>query len=62
MFMNVGRDGATGSVLIDGAGSRLNLTGVFTPDVGGGATFSSIGRGGGTGAVTVTQRRVPVRQ
>ena len=49
LFLNVGRDSASGSVLIDGAGSQLSLVGV-----GSGAAFANFGRGGGTGQGTVS--------
>ena len=49
----VGRDGATGTVLIDGAGSSANVTGVGVAGVSGPA-FAIIGRDGGNGAVTVS--------
>lgn len=51
--MNVGRDGATGTVQVNGAGSRLDLTGVGTPGVSG-AAFLNIGQDGGSGSVTVS--------
>ena len=50
MFLNVGREGASGSVLIDGTGSQMNLVGVGT-----GAAFSSLGNAGGTGLATSGQ-------
>jgi T5SS/PEP-CTERM-associated repeat protein len=53
MFMSVGRDGAAGTLLVDGAGSQLSLAGVGTTGVAG-AAFANIGRGGGTGAATVS--------
>lgn len=49
----VGRDGATGTVLIDGTGSTANVSGVGVAGVSGPA-FAVIGRDGGTGAVTVS--------
>ena len=49
----VGRDGATGTVLIDGAGSTANVTGVGVAGVSGPA-FAIIGRDGGNGSVTVS--------
>ena len=53
MFLNVGRDGARGSLLIDGTGSQLTLAGAGTPGVGG-AAFGNVGRDGGNGSVTVS--------
>ena len=52
-LFNVGRDGATGTVLIDGAGSTATVSGVGVASVSGPA-FAIIGRDGGTGAVTVS--------
>ena len=49
LFLNIGRDGASGTVLLDGAGSQINLIGVGTS-----AAFSSIGSNGGTGQLTVS--------
>lgn len=51
MFVNVGRDGARGSVMIDGAGSQMTLSGVGTVD---GPAFATVGRDGGSGNVTVS--------
>ena len=53
LFMNVARDGASGTVLIDGAGSQLNLVGVGT-----GAAFLTIGNSGTTGLSTSGQATV----
>lgn len=53
MFLNVGRDAAQGTMLVDGAGSLLTLTGAGTPGVAGPA-FAIIGRDGGNGMVTVS--------
>jgi T5SS/PEP-CTERM-associated repeat protein len=54
LFFNVGRNGGRGTLLIDGTGSQLTLSGVNTdagsPGTGGG----NIGRNGGTGSVTVS--------
>lgn len=52
MFLSVGRDGARGDLLIDGAGSKLTLSGVGTPGVAG-AARASIGLDGGTGFALV---------
>lgn len=52
MFLTVGRDLARGDLLIDGASSKLTLSGVGTPGVDGPAG-ASIGRDGGTGFATV---------
>lgn len=55
-FLNVGRDNATATVLIDGAGSLLSQVGVGTNqalDVNGGA-HASIGRTGSQAQVTVS--------
>jgi T5SS/PEP-CTERM-associated repeat protein len=57
LFLNVGRDGATGSMTIDGVGSTLTQSGVGTNQApfSNGAAFAHIGRnqggGGGTGTV-----------
>ena len=55
-FLNVARDSATGTMLIDGAGSLLSQVGVGTNQVPGfnGAAFATIARSGGTGQVTVS--------
>jgi len=54
VFLNVGRDGTTGSVLLDGAGSELRLSGQGLYSQGGlGSAVGSIG-GGGSGQVTVS--------
>lgn len=52
LFLNVGRDGAQGTILVGGAGSLLTLSGVGTPGVGG-AAFANLGRDGGSGFVSV---------
>ena len=52
LFMNVGRDGGKGTLLIDGAGSQLTLSGVGDP-VSPGAAFGNVGRNGGTGVATL---------
>ncbi len=55
--INVGRDGATGRVLIDGTGSVLAIS-QANPDAGFGGPFLQIGRGGtggGTGEMTVSE-------
>ncbi|WP_313951943.1 hypothetical protein [Accumulibacter sp.] len=58
--LNVGGGSATagnGSVLIDGGGSRIALAGLFGPGSGasaGGGAFVNIGRGSGTGLMTVS--------
>jgi T5SS/PEP-CTERM-associated repeat protein len=53
-FLNVGRDGAKGSVLIDGAGSLVTLSGVNTGVGSLSQAFMSVGRNGGTGALTLS--------
>lgn len=53
LYLNVGRDGAQGTVQIDGAGSVVTLSGAGTPGVGGPA-FANIGRNEGSGSVTVS--------
>ena len=53
LFLNVGRNGAQGSVLVDGAGSMVTMSGVGSP-ASNGSGFVSIGRAGGTGAMTVS--------
>ena len=53
MFLSVGRDGARGTLLIDGAGSQLTLAGAGTPGVAG-AAFGNVGRDGGNGSATVS--------
>ncbi|MEP7102530.1 MAG: PEPxxWA-CTERM sorting domain-containing protein [Burkholderiales bacterium] len=53
LTMSVGRDGANGSVVIDGNGSQLNLVGVGTPGTQGAAGIV-IGQTGGTGQMTVS--------
>jgi T5SS/PEP-CTERM-associated repeat protein len=55
VFMNVGRDGAKGNVVIDGAGSLVTMAGLgqwATGQVGGSAV--TIGWNGGNGEVTVS--------
>jgi T5SS/PEP-CTERM-associated repeat protein len=60
LYLNVGRNGGTGTMLIDGAGSTLTQSGVGTNEAPGvnGPAFAHIGRntgdGGGTGSVTVS--------
>ena len=53
LFMSIGRDGARGDMLIDGAGSLVTGAGVGTTGVAG-AAFANIGRDGGRGAATVS--------
>ena len=53
MFLSVGRDGARGALLVDGAGSQLTLAGAGTPGIAG-AAFGNVGRDGGTGSATVS--------
>lgn len=53
MLFNVGREGAHGTLTIDGAGSQMTLSGVGTPGIDGPA-FAAIGRDGGTGNVVVS--------
>lgn len=53
MFMSVGRDSATGALVIDGSGSQLSLTGVGTLGTAGPAGVT-IGQTGGSGQVTVS--------
>ncbi len=52
LYLNVGRDGARGTAVIDGAGSQLSLVGTSSP--GNGGAGAGVGRGGGTGQVTVS--------
>lgn len=58
LYMNVGRRGGDGTLLVDGAGSQLLLTGVGVAVAGtdafGTPAFVSIGRDGGTGRATVS--------
>jgi T5SS/PEP-CTERM-associated repeat protein len=56
LYLNVARDGANGSLTIDGAGSALNQVGIGIANAGnnGSAAFARIGRNGGTGTVTVS--------
>jgi hypothetical protein len=49
-FLNIGREGATGNVIVDGPGSALRLRG---RDAAGNAAGGSIGRDGGTGHLTI---------
>ena len=53
LTLNVGRDGASGIVVVDGAASQLSLVGVGTPGVAGAAGVS-IGQTGGAGQLTVS--------
>ena len=53
MFLNVGRDGAQGTLSIAGAGSQMTLAGAGTPGVAG-AAFATIGRDGGSGFATIS--------
>jgi T5SS/PEP-CTERM-associated repeat protein len=53
LFVNVGRDGASGNLLIDGAGSQLSQVGVGTPGIAG-AAFANIGRDAGVGHATLS--------
>lgn len=53
LFLTVGRDGATGTLTIDGAGSQMSLLGVASSP-GGGSAFATAGRGGGNGTITVS--------
>ena len=53
MFLSVGRDGARGTLLVDGAGSQLTLAGAGTPGIAG-AAFGNVGRDGGNGSATVS--------
>lgn len=53
LFMNVGRDGATGSLVVDGSGSRVNLVGVGT-----GAAFMTVGDSRDTGLSSSGQATV----
>ena len=53
LYFNVGRDGARGNVLIDGAGSQLSLVGVGTP--GNGGAGAAVGdSGGGSGEMVIS--------
>ena len=54
LFMNVGRNGGKGTLLIDGAGSQLTLSGVNTDAGSPGTAAANIGRNGGNGNVTVS--------
>ena len=54
LFMNVGRNGGKGVLLIDGAGSLLTLSGVNTNAGSPGTAGVSIGRNGGVGSATVS--------
>ncbi len=56
LFINVARDGATGTLLIDGAGSLLSQVGVGTNQSlnTNGPAFASIGIAGGNGQATVS--------
>jgi T5SS/PEP-CTERM-associated repeat protein len=56
LFANIGRDAASGTMTISGAGSQLNQIGVGTNQSPGsnGAAFANIGRDGGSGQVTVS--------
>jgi T5SS/PEP-CTERM-associated repeat protein len=56
LFLNVGRNGGTGSMLLDGANTQLTLSGVETNPAPGaaGTAAATIGRNGGTGTVTVS--------
>ena len=58
LYTNIGRDGASGTMTIDGAGSTLTQSGVggsqsFPPPTNG-PGFANIGRNGATGSVTVS--------
>ncbi len=53
LFLNVGRNGAQGTVLVDGAGSTVTMSGVGSPAANG-SGFVSIGRDGGNGVMTVS--------
>jgi T5SS/PEP-CTERM-associated repeat protein len=54
IFLNIGRDGATGTALLDGAGTQLQMSGQGLYSQGGlGSAASSIGWGG-SGQVTVS--------
>jgi len=55
LYLTVGRDGATGTMVIDGIGSQLNQIGVNSnPSPNNGPAFANIGRDGGKGTVTVS--------
>ena len=55
LYLTVGRDGATGTMVIDGVGSQLNQIGVNSnPSPNNGPAFANIGRDGGKGTVTVS--------
>ena len=58
LFLNVGRNGGKGSMLLDGANTQLTLSGVETNptpgSTGTGTATGSIGRNGGDGTVTVS--------
>ena len=56
LYLNVGRDGAKGTVTIDGVGSKLSQVGVGTNQSPGsnGPAFATLGRAGATGVMTVS--------
>lgn len=54
LFLNVGRNGGKGALLIDGVGSQLTLSGVNTDAGSPGIASANIGRNGGNGSVTVS--------
>lgn len=53
MLVSVGRDGALGTMLIDGSGSLMTLSGVGTPGVSSTAV-AFVGRDGGNGVATIS--------
>ncbi len=56
LYINVGRDGAKGTLLLDGIGSRIDQLGVGANQAPGvnGPAFTYLGRDGGTGVATVS--------
>ncbi len=56
LYINVGRDGAKGTLVLDGVGSRIDQLGVASNQAFevNGPPFASIGRNGATGAATVS--------
>lgn len=55
-YMGVGRNGSAGQVLVDGAGSRVQLSGTASAAANGASALAAleIGRNGGAGQVTVS--------
>ena len=69
LYMNVGRDGASGTALIDGARSQLSLVGVGSAGNGGAGSFVgeetaleprlTVSKGGHCSSATAAATRVP---